>query len=144
LLLPSIASKICDAQASSPSKCENSTVLDAYGPEVAAQAKAFFARIEKAIKNDDRWEFASLIHYPLRVYSPTGDQKINTAAGLMGSYSKVITFAAKQEVLAQSPDCLFANGQGIMVGNGVIWFAQQDDTQMKIIAVNIPHSKRRS
>jgi len=144
MLLPGIVGTICSAQSPSQSKCGNSTVEDAYGPEIASQAKAFFAKIDDAIKNDDKQAFASLIHYPLHVFSSTGDQKIKTAAELMQRYPAIITFAAKQEVLAQSPDCLFANGQGMMVGNGTIWFAQQNNAQMKIITINVPISKGRS
>jgi hypothetical protein len=144
ILLTGTVGTFCNAQSPSRSKCGNSTVEDAYGPEIASQAKAFFAKIQNAIRNDDKQEFASLIHYPLHVYSSTGDRKIKTAAELMRRYPAIINFAAKQEVLAQSPDCLFANGQGMMVGNGAIWFAQQNNAQMKIITINVLNSKGRS
>jgi hypothetical protein len=44
----------------------------------------------------------------------------------------------KAAVASQSPDCLFANWQGVMIGSGVIWFEQENHGAMRIKAINLP------
>ena len=57
----------CHAQDVVP--CGNSTVEDAWGPKVAAEAKSFLIKLQQIVKADDRKQFASLIHYPVRVWN---------------------------------------------------------------------------
>jgi hypothetical protein len=49
------------------SRCGHSTVGDAWGSEEASQARSFLARLQDAVKANDKAQFASLVHYPVRV-----------------------------------------------------------------------------
>jgi hypothetical protein len=42
----------------------------------------------------------------------------------------------RQAIGQQSAKCLFGNYQGAMIGNGEVWFSQQQRGGMKIITVN--------
>ena len=53
------------AQKASDVFCETSTV-DRFGPEGAAHAKQFLARLQAAIRRDDRHQVAAMVEYPLR------------------------------------------------------------------------------
>ena len=48
-----------------------------------------------------------------------------------------MTSRVRHAILAQSASCLFANGQGVMIGRGQIWFQEQSDGKMKIITINL-------
>jgi hypothetical protein len=36
------------------------------------------------------------------------------------------------------PECLFANWQGVMIGDGEVWFEEQQNGSVKIKTLNIP------
>jgi hypothetical protein len=56
---------------------------------------------------------------------------------LIRKYPSIVTSTMKQAILAQDPKCLFANGQGVMIDHGQIWFAEQDRGMMKIITITV-------
>jgi hypothetical protein len=142
LFLVSVATNATrlNAQASSANACENSTVADAWGPQYASEAKLFLAKLKKAINKNDKKEFASLVHYPANVFG-TDKQTIQNPSDLIRKYSLIVTPEFKRAILTQSSDCLFGNGQGVMVGGGRIWFQKQPNGEMKIITFNIISSK---
>lgn len=81
--------------------------------------------------------FASLVRYPLRVYENNKAYTISTRAEMIRKYPSIFTKSSRQAILAQSPDCLFANGQGVMVADGRIWFRKDPDGKMRIVTLNI-------
>jgi hypothetical protein len=118
--------------------CERSTVEDAWGRQVAAQSKAFLIKLQRAIKVNDKNTFSSFVKYPVNVFESGHRRKITTAAQLIRDYAKIMTPQMKQVILSQSPDCLFANGQGVMIGDGQIWFQKiNGDDEMKITSFNL-------
>ena len=104
---------VCHAQNASKPDCGHSTVADAWGSKFASQAEMFLARLQRVIRTDDKTKFAALVRYPIRV--SWGDQN-----------SEVST-----------PADFFANGQGVMIGDGQIWFQEQEDGTMKIIKITL-------
>jgi len=126
----------CNAQNATAS-CQNSTVADAWGPEFTSEAKSFFTVLQGAIKAGDKKQFASLIKYPVHVYGKNEAYEIATPAEMVRRYSSIITTESQQAIVAQSPDCLFGNGEGVMAGGGRIWFQKQADGQMRIVTLNI-------
>jgi len=124
----------CYAQ--SPSGCRNSTVEDAWGPTVASEARSFLGRLQGIIESGDKKQFASLIHYPLRVFD--GDRKIEITSrtDFAKKYSSIITSDVRHAILGQSADCLFGNAQGMMIGSGQVWFLPDSSGKMKIITIN--------
>jgi hypothetical protein len=65
----------------------HSTVDDAWGPAVASQAKSFLVRLQRAGKADDKAQFASLVHYPIRVISKDHSVEISSSRNLIKKYS---------------------------------------------------------
>jgi len=117
--------------------CGHSTVEDASGPEFASRAKVFFAELQAAVEKNDTAKFASMVHYPVRVFSGKGGGKVSTAAQLIERYSQIMTPAVRKAILEQSPACPFGNGQGVMIGGGEIWFAEQSNGNFKVITINV-------
>jgi hypothetical protein len=130
---------VCIAEATS--RCGHSTVDDAWGPAVASQAKSFLVRLQRAVKADDKAQFASLVHYPIRVISKGHSVKISSSRNLIKKYSAILTSDVRHAILAQSAECLFANGDGIMIGRGQVWFQKGPSGEMKIITINVSAPK---
>ncbi len=137
LVLTCLFGPLCLAQASTHSGCHTSTVADAWGPEFASQAKDFFVTLQAAVKSEDEKQFASLVQYPLHVYGASEKAEINSSAELLHKYTMIITPDARKAILAQSPDCLFGNGQGVMAAGGRVWFQKQEDGKFKIVTLNV-------
>ena len=135
LVLLITASQIVST-AQSTSKCKNSTIEEAWGPEYASQARSFFATLQRVVESNDSAKFARLIHYPVRL-SGAHVTKITRPSELIRKYSSIMTSEMRKAILAQTPECLFANGQGVMIGNGQIWFQQDQGGKFKIITINV-------
>jgi len=141
LALAYLLGPFCLAQAATDSGCHTSTVADAWGPEFASQAKDFFVVLQKVVKNGNEKQFASLVQYPLHVYGASEPTEISSPAELLHKYTMIITPDAREAILAQSPDCLFGNGQGVMAAGGRVWFQKQEDGKFKIVTLNIIRPK---
>jgi hypothetical protein len=126
---------VCIAQ--DISRCGNSTVEDAWGPTVASEAASFLARLQRNVKANDKTQFASLVHYPVHVIDGNHSIEISSSSNLMKKYSAILTADVRHAILAQSAQCLFANGQGIMIGRGQLWFQKEPSGEMKIITINL-------
>ncbi|WP_308635863.1 hypothetical protein [Paenibacillus silvisoli] len=98
-----------------------------------------FAAVKEAIAKDDKVTVANHILYPLRVNEADGSHlKIETRADLVKQYDAIFTEKVKKAIARQSADDLFVNYQGVMVGNGDLWFGGSADTPQVygLIAVN--------
>jgi hypothetical protein len=124
-----------------PSKCQSSTVDETYGPDFARAAKVLLVSLKAAVVENNKAEIASLMSYPVRVNRGNSVRKIRSRDQLVRNFDLVFTSEVKQEVMRQSANCLFANGQGVMIGNGQVWFTQVNG-KMKIIALNITPARR--
>jgi hypothetical protein len=127
------------AQSVSISRCGHSTVADAWGPEFAARAEMFLAELQHIVGRNDKAKFANLVHYPIQVSVGDNNDKISTSAEFIQKYPSIVTPALKQAIISQDPKCLFANGQGVMIGHGQLWFQQQGE-EMKIITITLDSS----
>lgn len=117
-------------------KCANSTVADAWGPKVAEQAKSFLAELQKAVESSDAAKVARLVQYPVRIIGDGRQIKIAHQSDFIHKYSSIITPKVRAAILAQSAECLFGNYQGMMIGDGQIWFQPEASGQMRIITIN--------
>lgn len=131
------AGAFSDKQNATTSTCENSTVDDAWGPEFASQARFFLAELQRTVRRNDKLKFSSLVQYPVRVFEGNHPSEIATPAALLRRYRSIMTPEMKRVILTQSSECLFANGQGVMIGDGQIWFQKQFGGRMKIITLNL-------
>lgn len=141
LLASCFLARNCRAQNASGSGCTNSTVADAWGPEFASQAKTFFIKVQQIVRDDNKKAFATLAHYPLHVYGPRGATEISNPTELLHQYSRLITPDARRAIIAQSADCLFGNGQGVMAAGGRLWFQKQNDGRFELVTLNIVRTK---
>jgi hypothetical protein len=132
-------SLFCHAQSSQDAHiaaCGQTTVDDNWGPEYASQAKVFLAALQRVVKSDDKKQLSLLVRYPVHIYDGNHKSMVRTPAEFIRQYPSIMSPDLKRAIIAQSPECLFATGQGVMIGDGNLWFQQQQSGQMKIITFN--------
>ncbi|MCK4207647.1 hypothetical protein J3U99_23170 [Brucella pituitosa] len=102
-----------------------------------APYQLFFERLQKAVKAGDKQAVASMIDYPFRARIGGKAVKVKDAAHFVADYDKIITTKVKQTVLDQTYPALFANWQGVSIGDGEVWFSGVgDQSVIKITAIN--------
>ena len=110
--------------------------------QVTASDKAFFKQVQKAVLAED-WEWLSTsIAYPIEVQLKKGTVRLKTKEELKKSARLIFDEGLKKVVQDQSEATLFKNWQGVMIGQGEIWFSDVGKTDQKsgqltkIIAIN--------
>ena len=117
--------------------CGGSSTLADYDANAVQPADAFLQRLKSAVRTDDRQTAAALVSYPLRVYSGSRQRRIfSTRTFLLVHFDVVFTRKVQQAILAQVPSCLFANSQGIMIGDGEVWFNKTPEGTYAITSIN--------
>lgn len=108
-----------------------------------SEVKTFLGKIQKAVAQNDTTALSKMIRYPIRLKMPTGSNvKISNSKQFITNYPKFITPNWKKTVLQQKYEELFVNAEGVMIGNGEIWFSgickNQSCTkrEIKIIGIN--------
>lgn len=92
--------------------------------EPGAAVIDFFGEIQDRVRTDDKERLAGLILYPLSIHFAGGEEKkLNNEAEFVTQYEEIATPKWKDAILAQAPERLFANWQGLMAGSGGLWFA---------------------
>lgn len=115
--------------------CHRSTVED-FAPSLGPKARAFLAELKAALKSGDKKRVAGLVHYPLKVTSSHGNRVVRSSTEFVKDYDHLLTPLVTKAVEQQVPACLFANYQGVMIGDGEIWFEEQQNGSMKIKTIN--------
>lgn len=133
LFFPSPGSQ---AQTSAESQqCQNSTV-DLLGEEVAEKSRAFLARLQSALSNNDKTKVASMVSYPLLVIHGSRKTRVGTKSQFLEHYDRIFDAHVRESIAKQSAKCLFGNYQGTMIGDGEVWFREQANGKMKLVTVN--------
>lgn len=110
------------AQAQEPSAADVDHRLDAlFGSHAPYQA--FFEALQKAVAADDRKAVADRVDYPFRTHVDGKAVTLHDAALFVQHYERIVTAKVKRAITGQSYAELFANSQGVMVGDGELWFA---------------------
>jgi hypothetical protein len=117
--------------------CGHSTVAD-FSASLEPKANAFLASLKAAVKAQDKQRVAGMVHYPLLVNMSKGHKQIKTTTQLMAEYDRLFTASMRKAIEEQTAACLFANWQGVMIGDGEVWFEEQSSGSMKIKTLNIP------
>jgi hypothetical protein len=113
----------------------NQTLDDLYGAH--APYHTFFEKLKKAVAENDKEAVASMVEYPFKARINGKAVTLRDAAHFAADYDKVFTAKVKEAVSNQTYPNLFANWQGVMIGDGEVWFSGIGDNNMvKIIAVN--------
>ena len=104
-----------------PAGVDNDALID-------SNALRFWA----AIKNNDKPAVAAQINYPINVSVSGHLKKINGVNDLLSNYDAIFTARFREAILKAAPKNMFVNAQGIMLGNGEVWFGQNG----KVITLN--------
>lgn len=89
-------------------------------------------RFWNAVKRGDKQAVAALVSYPVRVQLPGGRKLLRSAAELVANYDAVFTPRYRDAILQALPRNMFVRDQGIMLGNGEVWFGADG----KVVALN--------
>jgi hypothetical protein len=113
----------------------NATLDTLFGEH--ARYRSFFDALKKAVSEGDKAAVAAMVDYPFQARIGGKSVKIRDAAHFVADYDKVVTAKVKSALDAQGYESLFANWQGVMVGDGEIWFSGVGDAnEIKITAIN--------
>jgi len=100
---------------------------DTYDNDINNEDIQFFLKIQHAVVSKDKQWLAGNAFYPLNVYTHS-DLKhsklkvIHNKNEFIRNYAIIINKKVELAVKNQDPQRLFKNWQGVMIGNGEIWF----------------------
>lgn len=97
---------------------------------------AYFAKLQKAVKDNKPAEVAELISYPMNLNKDNKTYKIYSKDEFIKKYDSIFTAHVREALLAQKVDKLFVNYQGVMVGDGDLWIGNTNN-KLGVIAVNV-------
>jgi hypothetical protein len=116
--------------------CGGSSTVGDYDRAMAAPASDFLAGLQRAVTANDRDAVAALVHYPLRVNGVKGVRWVSSRRDFERHYPAILTPRVRAAIARQRGVCLFANWQGVMIGDGEVWFSREAGG-MRIITVNV-------
>ena len=82
----------------------------------------FLNRLQNAVRSNDRNAVASMIAYPVRVNSNGKSRSYSNRRALLADYDQVFTARVRSAILNQRFEQLFGRDQGVMIGDGAVWF----------------------
>jgi hypothetical protein len=88
----------------------------------APEARAFFERLKRAVATRNKRALASMAHFPLAVAVGNDTVTLADASAFEQRYADFMTPPLIALVGRTTFDDLFANYQGVMIGNGAVWF----------------------
>lgn len=106
--------------------------------------KVFCEQIKKAfLTNNIEW-LSRVVSYPLTLKQNDKTITLNNSSDFKKYATAILTAHLKSAVQNQLPDSLFKNWQGVMIGNGAIWFSAIKETpdvdwRHRIIGINPEH-----
>lgn len=136
VVLLAIPSMLGAPQAEKKSNCHGSTVED-FSPSLGPKARTFLASLTVAVRAGDKQKVAAMVQYPLNVNTDKGHRLVRSSSEFVRDYTHLFTPAIVKAIQKQVPECLFANWQGVMIGDGEVWFEEQKSGGMKIKTLNI-------
>jgi hypothetical protein len=104
------------------------------GIDDAESVDKFFLELKTAVEKNERDKVVLLVDYPINVLIKGRRTRLRNKAELLKNYNLVFNEKVKQ-VLAKSSAPSFVNYQGVMIGDGEIWFNLIKD-KLKITAIN--------
>jgi hypothetical protein len=106
-----------------------------------APAKVDMVReLQRAVRENDRAWLAASIRYPLRYHGRT-IAVIRNRDDFLRGYDSFVSDRLRRAILAQDPERVFENWQGMMVGEGThnIWLRESgegDAARYEIVTIN--------
>ena len=101
---------------------------------------AFVDELQKALRTDDHAWLADHIRYPLRHHGRMA-VVIRSKSDFMRNYPALVSDKLRRAILAQQPQQIFENWQGVMVGDVAhnIWLREAgegESARYEIVAIN--------
>lgn len=85
--------------------------------------ETFFYEIKETVLNGDSHKLSIMNSYPLNVFTKKGEITVNNKDEFIKHYDTIVTPNIVNAVRDQSFENLLSNYQGIMIGDGQIWFS---------------------
>lgn len=130
------SSLLAAAPASTQTAAEMDASLDAaFG--VHEPYRQFFEQLQKAVAANEKAAVASMIDYPFRARIKGKAIELRDATHFVQAYDKIVTAKVKHAISSQTYPTMFANWQGVSIGDGEVWFSGVDgNDKIKVIAIN--------
>jgi len=99
----------------------------------------FVEDIKAYVNNNDKNNIAKAISYPINVNVKDEKILIKNQEDFLKNYDIIFTTEYKKAIKDSFAKYMFVNSQGVMIGDGLMWFngATPEETKsMKIIAIN--------
>lgn len=109
-----------------------------------AEAKRFLGVVQSYVAKDNARGLAQVIEFPLSVNAGKSRRKLSAAGEFTSGYAKIVTPTVREKILAQQPAKLFHRADGVMMGDGEVWFRSicEDDActtrRTRIVTFNVP------
>lgn len=109
----------------------------------APAVERFLGELQRAVAADDRAAVLALFACPCTVWDGQRRRHVHEAGQIRPFYDAVFDAGLKQQIAAARVGDLFANWQGVMLGDGRLWFtASGSDGRLGISTVNAPAAGR--
>lgn len=97
----------------------------------------FFVALQAAVKAHDKAAVAAMVDYPIEVHVGGHKVKIHDPAHFEKDYAQIMTQKIVDAVGKQTYPTLFARDQGVMIGDGEVWFSGVGASgHVRITAIN--------
>lgn len=91
--------------------------MAAIAQDVVPAKQAFVVELQRALRADDRGWIADHLNYPVRYYGRMASV-IRSRNDFIRNYPGLVSDRLRRAILAQMPDQVFENWQGVMIGDG--------------------------
>lgn len=116
---------------------EGSASLSTAGTTPEAVTR-FLGQLQTAVAKDRREDVAKLFFYPAKCWGGK-NLTINNRKMLLSYYEAIFTPPVKKAIAEARLENVWANWQGVMLHNGLIWFSTGEDKgPLKIVTINAP------
>ena len=107
------------------------------GVEDPREVGRFLSELQEAVARDERARVASLVSFPMRLNSGKRKTLVRNRRDFLRRYARIFNGKVREALARQTEAALFVNYQGVMVGDGEIWFAPAGrGSRLKVITVN--------
>ena len=118
---------------------EEEAILFSSAGTTREAAADFLQALQKAVAVDDREAVAELTAFPLRAWTGRSLVEVPNASSFLLVYPGIFDPSLKALIAKATVDDVFANYQGVMIGDGRLWFSPVGD-RLKIITINRPET----
>lgn len=100
----------------------------------------FLKELQQYVSDKNQEKISELVAYPIKVKIKSVNKTIRDKKEFIENYEKILTPKILKVISDQKYENLFVNYEGIMIGNGEIWFSgvckNTDCKEIKITAIN--------